>query len=276
MKIFIVGLGLIGASYAQGLKKAGHEIYASNRTKAVVAQAIKENIVEIDNDISFLSKVDLIILGLYPKHNIEFLAKHKHLLKKGQVITDVSGTKAWMTKEIEALIPEGVSYTSHHPMAGKESSGYASKDYKIFKDANFIIVKGQKSGVKDEKILKNIASDLKFGKITITDAQTHDELIAFTSQLTHVIAVSLVQSDHLKETPQATGDSYRDLTRIAKINEVMWTELFLENKEALLKKINDFEEELDKLKKHIEKDDKESIQEYLKAAKEKRKVFDET
>ncbi|BCR35478.1 prephenate dehydrogenase [Mariniplasma anaerobium] len=276
MKIFIVGLGLIGASYAQGLKKAGHEIYASNRTEAVVEQAIKEKIVEKDNDMSYLSKVDLIILGLYPKHNIEFLSKHKHLLKKGQIITDVSGTKAWMTKEIEALIPDGVSYTSHHPMAGKESSGYASKDYKIFKDANFIIVKGQKSGPKDEKILKNIASDLKFGKITITDAQTHDELIAFTSQLTHVIAVSLVHSDHLKETPQATGDSYRDLTRIAKINEVMWTELFLENKEALLKKINDFEKELDQLKKHIETNDKESIQEYLKSAKEKRKVFDET
>lgn len=276
MKIFIVGLGLIGASYAQGLKKAGHMIYASNRTESVVNQAIKEKIVEVDNDISYLSKVDLIILGLYPKHNIEFLSKHKHLLKKNQIITDVSGTKTWMTKEIEALIPDGISYTSHHPMAGKESSGYISKDYKIFKDANFIIVKGQKSGPEDEKILKNIASDLKFGKITITDAKTHDELIAFTSQLTHVIAVSLVQSDDLKETAQATGDSYRDLTRIAKINEVMWTELFLENKEALLKKINDFEKELDKLKKHIEKNDKESILEYLKSAKEKRKVFDET
>jgi prephenate dehydrogenase len=276
MKIFIVGLGLIGASYAQGLKKAGHEIYATNRTESVVKKAIKEKIVEADNDLSYLSKVDLIILGLYPKHNIEFLSKHRHLLKKGQMITDVSGTKAWMTKEIEALIPDGISYTSHHPMAGKESSGYTSKDYKIFKGANFIIIKGEKSGIDDEKILKNIASDLKFGKITITDAKTHDELIAFTSQLTHVIAVSLVQSDHLKETPQATGDSYRDLTRIAKINEVMWTELFLENKEALLKKINDFEKELDKLKNHIEKNDKDSILEYLKDAKEKRKVFDET
>lgn len=276
MKIFIVGLGLIGASYAQGLKKAGHEIYATNRTKSVIDQAIKESIIEKDNDISYLSKADLIILGLYPKHNIEFLSKHKHLLKKGQIITDVSGTKAWMTKEIEALIPEGISYTSHHPMAGKESSGYNAKDYRIFKDANFIIVKGDKSRVEDEKILKIIASDLKFGKITVTDAKTHDELIAFTSQLTHVIAVSLVQSDHLKETPQATGDSYRDLTRIAKINEIMWTELFLENKSALLKKIDDFEIELDKLKKLIKNNDKESIQAYLKNAKEKRKLFDET
>jgi prephenate dehydrogenase len=276
MKIFIVGLGLIGASYAQGLKKAGHKIYATNRTQSVIDLAIKESIVEKDNNISYLSKVDLIILGLYPKHNIEFLSSHKHLLTKGQIITDVSGTKAWMTKEIEALIPKGISYTSHHPMAGKESSGYQAKDYHIFKDANFIIVKTKKSIEEDEKILKIIASDLKFGKITVTDAKTHDELIAFTSQLTHVIAVSLVQSDHLKETPQATGDSYRDLTRIAKINEVMWTELFLENKNALLKKITDFEQELDKLKKLIKNNDKESIQAYLKNAKEKRRLFDET
>jgi prephenate dehydrogenase len=276
MKIFIVGLGLIGASYAQGLKKAGHEIYATNRTKSVIDQAIQESIIEKDNDISYLSKVDLIILGLYPKHNIEFLSQHMHLLKKGQMITDVSGTKAWMTKEIEALIPEGISYTSHHPMAGKESLGYQAKDYHIFEDANFIIVKGEKTVEEDIKILKIIASDLKFGKITVTDAKTHDELIAFTSQLTHVIAVSLVQSDHLKETPQATGDSYRDLTRIAKINEVMWTELFLENKSALLKKIEDFEIELDKLKKLIKNNDKESIQAYLKNAKEKRRLFDET
>lgn len=276
MNIFIVGLGIIGASYAQGLKKAGHKIYAFNRTKSVIQQAIEESIIEKDNDISYLSKVDLIVLALYPKHNIEFLSKHRHLIKAGQIITDVSGTKGWMTKEIEALIPSGTSYTSHHPMAGKETQGFAARDYRIFKGANFIIVKGEKSKEEDIKILKTIASDLKFGKITITDAKTHDELIAFTSQLTHVIAVSLVQSDHLIETPQATGDSYRDLTRIAKINEVMWTELFLENKVALLKKIEDFEKELDKFKTLIQKDDKVSIQTYLKNAKEKRKLFDET
>ncbi len=276
MNIFIVGLGLIGASYAQGLKKAGHKIYATNRTESVVEFAIKESIVEKDNDISYLSKADLIILALYPKHNIEFLLNHKHLLRPGQLITDVSGTKAWMTKEIEAIIPDGISYTSHHPMAGKETQGFDARDYRIFKGANFIIVKGEKSKEEDIKILKTIASDLKFGKITITDAHTHDQLIAFTSQLTHVIAVSLVQSDHLKETPQATGDSYRDLTRIAKINEIMWTELFLENKEALIKKIEDFEFELDKFKKLIQTDDKSSIQTYLKHAKEKRKLFDET
>ncbi len=275
MKVFIVGLGLIGASYAEGLKKAGHKIYAYNRTVSILEKAINENIIEKDNSIKHLETADLIILGLYPKHNIEFLKSQAHLLKKGQIITDVSGTKAWMVPEIEKILPDGISYTSHHPMAGKEISGYDAKDANIFNGANFIIVKSNKSLEIDEKILRIIANDLKFGKITVTSPNKHDELIAFTSQLTHVIAVSLVQSDHLEETPQATGDSYRDLTRIAKINETMWTELFLENKSALLQKIEDFEEQLDTLKEMIKTDDKSNIEKYLKQAKEKRKTFDD-
>ncbi len=275
MKVFIVGLGLIGASYAEGLKQAGHQVYAFNRTESIVDLAIKDGILEKDNHLHKISEVDLIVLGLYPKHNIEFLKQHLHLLKKGQIITDVSGTKVWMMDEIEKIIPNGITYTSHHPMAGKEVSGYHAKDANIFKNANFVIVKGKKSQENDEIVLRNIAKDLGFGKITVTTPTKHDELIAFTSQLTHVIAVSLVHSDHLEETKRATGDSYRDLTRIAKINENMWTELFLENKQALLKKINDFEKELDDLKKLIKNDDKEGIQTYLKEAKEKRKQFDE-
>ena len=275
MKIFIVGLGLIGASYAEGLKKKGHQIYGYNRTKRVVDLAIKEGIIEKDNSFEKISEANVIILGLYPEHNVEFLKKHQSFLRKGQLVTDVSGTKVWMMDEIEKIISESISYTSHHPMAGKEVSGYHAKDYKILGNANFIIVKGKKSLENDEIILRTIAKDLGFGKITVTTPEKHDELIAFTSQLTHVIAVSLVHSDHLEETKGATGDSYRDLTRIAKINENMWTELFLENKQALLKKISDFEKELDDLKTLIKNNDKSNIQKYLKDAKEKRKQFDD-
>ena len=176
--------------------------------------------------------------------------------------------------EIKPYIPEGVTYTSHHPMAGREKNGFHSRDVKMFEGANFIIVIGDKSKSSDIDLLKSVANDLKFGKITVTDAHTHDELIAFTSQLTHALAVALMHSDHLTETKKATGDSFRDLTRIAKINEVMWSELFLENKEALIKKINDFSHELHHLKKMIENDELESLKNYLKEAKEKRKAFD--
>jgi len=275
MKIFIVGLGLIGASYAEGLKKCGHSIYAYNRSQSVIKKAKQDKIIESDNDISYLSKADLIILSLYPIHNIEFIKKHKHLLKPNQIITDVSGTKVEMIPRIIAELPDFVSYTSHHPMAGKEISGYDAKDANLFKDANFIIVKTSKSDNRDENVLRSIAKDLKFDKITVTTPKIHDQLIAYTSQLTHVIAVSLVNSNRLEDIQNATGDSYRDLTRIAKINEVMWTELFLENKDALLNQMMHFESELKKLRLLIQSNDQQKIKSYLKKAKETRIIFDE-
>lgn len=274
MKIFIVGLGIIGASYAEGLHQKGHQIYAYNRSERPITEGIKEGFIEKDNALDKLTACDLVVLALYPKHNIEFVKNNVHLFSPGQIITDVSGTKVWMMSEIESILPKGISYTSHHPMAGKETSGYDSKDYKMFKNANFIIVPSPRSEKRDEEVLRLIANNLNFGKITVVPAQTHDELIAFTSQLTHVLAVTLMQSDRLKETKEATGDSFRDLTRIAKINETMWSELFLENKEALVGKINDFMEELKYIKELILCEDKETLMKYLKEAKEKRKDFD--
>jgi prephenate dehydrogenase len=274
MKIYIVGLGLIGASYAEGLHKNGHVVYGYDQKIENIKQAIEIGFIEKENHIEQITKVDLIILALYPKDNVTFIKNHVNLLRPGQMVTDVSGTKAWMMNEIEQILPEKISYTSHHPMAGKETNGFESRDYRMFRQANFLIVTGKRSVKKDQDILRLIANNLKFGKITVVDAKTHDELIAFTSQLTHVLAISLVQSDHLDETKHATGDSYRDLTRIAKINETMWTELFLENKDALLLKINDFMKELKHVKELLLVEDTESLTSYLKEAKEKRKSFD--
>jgi prephenate dehydrogenase len=274
MKIFIVGLGLIGASYAEGLTQSGHTVYAYDQNPEIINLAIQEGIIHRDSSIDQLSQSEVVILALYPKHNIEFIQSHHTLLRTGQLMTDVSGTKSWMMNALEKLLPDGVTYTSTHPMAGKETSGYQAKDSRIFKRANYMIVKGSRSSDEDESILRSIANDLHFGKITVVDAKTHDELIAFTSQLTHVLAVALMHTDTFKETKEATGDSFRDLTRIAKINEVMWSELFLENKQSLIDKINHFKDELDHIKKMIETDDKETLQTYLKKAKEKRKTFD--
>ncbi len=274
MRIFIVGLGLIGASYAEGLHLKGHKIYAWNRSQDKVYKAIEEGIVEKDNDLDKLTICDLVVLSLYPKHNIEFIQKYRYLFNRGQVVTDVSGTKEWMMDEILKNLPEGLSYTSHHPMAGKEISGYDAKDYRIFIDANFVMIPSEKSSQKDEVILRQIANELSFGRVLKVNAKTHDQLIAFTSQLTHIIAVALVNSDRFEETKDATGDSYRDLTRIAKINETMWAELFMENKPALLGVIRDFQNELQYMKSLILSDEKEELMKYMKRAKEKRLSFD--
>ncbi|MCF7932233.1 MAG: prephenate dehydrogenase [Acholeplasmataceae bacterium] len=274
MIIVIAGLGLIGASYAEGLHAKGHTIYAWNRSEATLQKAIDLGFVQPGPIEETLKSADVLILALYPKHNTWFIREHRAFLPPGLIITDVSGTKTKMMDEIETILPEGVFYTSHHPMAGKETSGFDVRDPLIFKRANAIIVKGPASGPSDVLVLHGLLKDLEFGRILETDRQTHDALIAFTSQLTHVLAVTLVQSDHFDETAKATGDSYRDLTRIAKINEIMWTDLFLMNKEALLDQIERFEEKLAEIKLMIKEEDRPALIETLRTAKEKRLTFD--
>ncbi len=274
MKIFIVGLGLIGASLAEGLHQKGHHIRGYDQNESIMNEAKKLGFVSEDSNLNKLKEAELVILALYPKDNVSFLENHQNLFAYGQTLTDVSGTKVWMMENIENLLPEGVSYTSVHPMAGREISGFHARSAHLFTHANLMIVKSKKSIEKDETLIRKVASDLNFGKITVTDAHTHDQLVAFTSQLTHVIAVCLMHADHEKNTKEATGDSFRDLTRIAKINEMMWSELFLENKEVLINMIELFENELDRMKSMIKTHDQDRLITYLRQAKEKRKDFD--
>lgn len=274
MKIFIVGLGLIGASYAEGLHQAGHEIYGYDQNPLWIEKAKEIGFIHHESDISMIGTVDLIILALYPKDNVAFIKKYQHLFKHGQVLTDVSGTKTWMMNEIETILKPGISYTSMHPMAGRETSGFNHRHPAMFHRANLMVIKGPRSIDRDEVLLNLIKNDLKFGKLLVTDAKTHDQLVAFTSQLTHLLAVTLMHADPLEHTKEATGDSFRDLTRIAKINEIMWSELFLENKDVLLKTIDLFTENLNYVRQMIEHDDQDSLIKFLKEAKEKRKSFD--
>lgn len=264
----------MGASYAEGLTRQGHQVFGYDYHSNIMEHAMRLGIISKESDLKKIGDADLVILALYPNDNVKFVKLYQNFFKKGQMVTDLSGTKAIMMHEIECALPKGVSYTSHHPMAGKEKNGFESRDHHMFKDANFLIVTGRRSTLGDQDTLRKIAKELKFGKISVVDAHMHDALVAYTSQLTHVLAVSLVQSDHMALTKIATGDSFRDLTRIAKINEDMWSELFLENKEQLIIKINDFMKELKHIKELILFEDQDSLKSYLKEAKEKRKSFD--
>lgn len=274
MKVFIVGLGLIGASYAEGLHIKGHEVFGYDKNPEWMEKAIALGFLQKESSLDKLGTVDLIILALYPKDNVDFVKAHQHRMTKGQVLSDVSGTKSWMMAEIESILKPGISYTSMHPMAGRETSGFNHRHKEMFHKANLMVVKGSRSLDHDEVFLNIIKNDLKFGKLLVTDAKTHDQLVAFTSQLTHLIAVSLMHTDPLEHTKEATGDSFRDLTRIAKINEIMWSELFMENKEALLHTLDLFESTLSRVRSMIKENDQASLMKFLKEAKEKRKSFD--
>lgn len=274
MKIFVVGLGLIGGSYLEGFKKQGYLVYGYDHNPLVMEKAIKYQLIDKDSSLEKISIADLIILALYPQDNIRFVKEHKHLFAKHQLITDVSGTKMDVVREIENTLDENIAYTSHHPMAGKETKGFDVRDANIFHGANFLIVKTKRTKPIDEIILKKLAQDLGFKHTISVTPKEHDELIAFTSQLTHILAVGLVNSDSHEQTKYATGDSYRDLTRIAKINETLWAELFLENKDALINQINVFESSINHLKQLLMDEDKEELINALKKAKEKRESFD--
>lgn len=260
MNVLIVGLGLMGGSYAMGLTKAGHKVYAVDTNGDSIKYGIENNII-IDGSTEasrFIPNADLIIIGLYPNYIIEFIKKYNNLFKNNQIITDLCGIKTYFLNEAQSII-KNAEYISHHPMAGREKSGVSNANIEMFKGANFLVTPTKKNTIKAIDLIKEIGKILGFGRISVVTPEKHDEIIAYTSQLTHAIAVSLVNADKDIDTRNYVGDSYRDLTRIAKINEELWSELFFDNKEALLKKISDFEAELDDIKNAINNNDKEAL-----------------
>lgn len=275
MKICIAGLGLIGGSYAMGLSLKGHEVYGIDKDYSAIQYAkeqgyIKDGFVE---DHSILAVCDCIILAIYPQAILEFLKQNNKYFHSNQVITDVCGIKSSFVRKATLLVGEA-TYLSHHPMAGKEKVGIQFADSHIFAGANFLITPLEEKPSYAIDMLKSLAKDLEFGRISIISLEKHDQMIGFTSQLTHAIAVALVNSDHNKDTASFIGDSYRDLTRIAMINESLWSELFLENKEYLLDHIKNFEKELDILKKALIENDKEALCTQFKNSKETRKKME--
>ena len=270
MDILIVGLGLIGASYAEGLKKSGHTIYGVDVSEDTLNYALEHKMVDFasKNPLDFISKAKLIIIGLYPKLILDFVKTYNPYFNKNQIITDVCGIKTEYVYDAIKLTTNA-TYIAHHPMAGREKVGITFATSEIFKKANFLIC-NVNNKEEDINILKSVAKDLGFARISVISPEKHDKMIGFTSQLTHAIAVSLVNSDTEADTKLFIGDSYRDLTRIAMINEELWSELFLSNKKYLLDEIKNFEEELDKLKLALKNEDSEALKQIFRNSKKKR------
>ena len=267
MNILVVGLGLIGASYAKGLKNKGHYIYGVDINYETINYALINNIVdEASLDAKdFIPKSDLIIIGLYPFNILDFLNKYHNLFNDKQIITDVCGVKRCFVEEAKK-ISKPAKYISHHPMAGREKVGIEYSDPTIFKKANFLIVNDDVND-KGIEVLKEIAKDLEFNRISVISPEKHDKMIGFTSQLTHAIAVALVNSDTEDDTINFIGDSYRDLTRIAKINKDLWSELFFSNKDYLINELDNFVTELEKIRTALDTNDEELLKEQFVSAK---------
>lgn len=262
LTVTVVGLGVIGGSFAESLTNMGFrtiygiDIDEDTLIKAKERGIITEGFIKTKEP---LQKSDLVIVTLYPNLMKSFFANNMENFKDGAIITDVVGIKGKIIEDIRPIIDKSekkIDFIFGHPMAGREKRGIDFSDSNVFKNANYIVIKDEKNKKENLELLEKIIIKMGFKSVSFLTAEEHDEIIAFTSQLTHVIAVSLVNSDNQKyDTNRFVGDSYRELTRIAKINEDLWSELFMGNKENLLTMIQQFEDELDIIKEALKKGD---------------------
>ena len=274
-KILIVGLGLIGGSYAMALSKKGYEVGAITLNQEDISYAINNKIIahgQVNVDKDYVSQFDIVIFALYPKVLLDWVNNYHTYFKKGAIISDVTGIKKEIVYKIQDVLKD-CEFIGAHPMAGKEVYGVINASDTLFKKANYIVTPTNKNSKGAIDIAISIGEELEFANISILTPEKHDEMIAYLSQLTHCIAVSLMtcsENEHLKEY---TGDSFRDLTRIANINEDMWSELFLMNKEELLKQMDLFTNEFNKLKQTIKDEDVESMKDLMRLSTKRRKYF---
>ncbi len=275
-RFLIVGLGLLGGSYAIALKKQGHTVTAITRNPDTIAYAkergwIDEGTTEVDA--TLIGAADIVIFALYPRVFVEWIREHGHLFSENTVITDVTGVKSCLVYEIQSMLPDKVEFIAAHPMAGKEVSGIENSDDAIFKGANYLVVPTEANTPEGIELCKQLGVILGFAKVSVLSPEKHDAMIAFLSQLTHCIAVSLMCANDDPDLVQYTGDSFRDLTRIANINDEMWSELFLLNKEALLREMDAYRETFDALYTCIQQDDRETMREMMRLSTERRRQF---
>ena len=277
MKILIVGLGVIGGSYAMALKEAGYEeVYGIDNNLDTLKKAEKLNIIKKGylNPKEILKEIDLIIISLYPRLVKNFVLENKEYLKDGAIITDATGIKEHFIDDILNILPEGIDFIFGHPMAGREKKGidFASKE--VFKGANYLITVTSYNKEENIKLIEELALNLGFKKVRRISPDYHDKMISFTSQLPHAIAVALINSDEEgRDTGSFIGDSYRDLTRIANINEDLWSELFLGNKENLLESIESFLVEINNIKNCLVDEDQEKLKQLFVKSTKRRELL---
>ena len=276
-KILIVGLGLLGGSYARVLKRFGFHISAITKEQSSIDYAINEGIIdegstELDEEI--IGNADLVIFALYPHVFVEWIEKNQKLLKSGAIITDVTGVKRSIVYKIQDVLRDDVEFIAAHPMAGREVSGVENSTDKMFQGANYIVTPTDKNTTEAINTCLELGRLLGFSNVTTLSPEEHDEMIGFLSQLTHCIAITLMTCNDRENMEKFTGDSFRDLTRIARINDLMWSELFVANKDALLSQMDMFMDKFKELKTMLETEDIDGMRKMMRHSTERRALFD--
>ena len=266
MNVLICGLGLIGASLAKTLKKnTNHTVLGWNRTPSVTEKALRDKVIDRTGDLDEMMKeADVTFVNFYPEAIVPFILEHKDSFKKDSIVTDSCGIKTKICKEMEKQEGLNFYFIGAHPMAGREVSGYDNSLDNLFDNASFICTPFESTPRNKTDALVGLAQEMGFKRTVVTTPEHHDEMIAFTSQIAHVLACSYVLSPLAPMHAGYSAGSYRDVSRVARINAEMWTELFLDNKEPLVREIDDLVSNLMKFKYNIVNGDGEALTALMK------------
>lgn len=276
-KILIVGLGLMGGSYARALSEQGYEVGALDKRRESIDFARTKGWIRhggTDVNAAYVGQFDLIVFALYPHVFVEWIRDYQHLLKPGALLTDVTGVKQQIVDVVQGMLREDLEYIGAHPMAGREVSGVEHANCEMFQNANYIVTPTERNTPEAIAACRHLGEILGFRTITELSTQEHDEMIGFLSQLTHCIAVSLMVCKDSVHLSDYTGDSFRDLTRIAKINDEMWSELFTLNRPALLAQMDAFAETFNTLREALARGDTDKMRSMMQKSTQRRKTFD--
>ena len=259
------------------LSAKGYEVGAVTLEQASVDYALAHGIIAhgtTEVRAEYVGQFDVVVFALYPKLFIEWVEKYQNLLKKGAILTDVTGVKGEVVYPVQEMLREDLEFIGAHPMAGREVYGVENANTLMFRGANYIVTPTERNTEEAISLCEALGRELGFARISRLAPREHDEMIGFLSQLTHCIAVSLMTCKDSEDLVAYTGDSFRDLTRIARINEDMWSELFLMNKETLLQEIDGFSDQLGKLRESLADGDAEALKEMMRLSTQRRRLFD--
>lgn len=277
MNFCIVGLGLLGGSYAMALTEKGHTVTAVDVRGEAIDWARRRGIITegaTDGFEPLLEQADAVVVCLYPDVAAPWLREHQKHFKPGVLITDVCGVKGHYVDEVQSFLREDAEFIACHPMAGREVSGVEYADCAMFRVANFLITPTAKNTRRGIAFAHALADDLGFARVTELTCAEHDKVIGYVSQLTHAIAVSLMNANDDPHLVDYTGDSFRDLTRIAKINDKLWSELFFANREVLCDEIDAFTASLLDLREKLATGDEAGLRALFVKSTERRRLFD--
>jgi len=277
MRILIVGLGLIGGSYAKALIKKGYHVSAITRSASTIEYALKNGIInegttQIDPEL--IGRADIVVFALYPHIFLDWLNENQQYLKPGAVLTDVTGVKCSIVYRVQEILRGDVEFIAAHPMAGREVYGVENSDETIFRKANYIVTPTEKNTEEAVSLCEDLGWELGFARVSRLSPEKHDDMIGFLSQLTHCIAISLMNCNDTPGMEAYTGDSFRDLTRIARINDKMWAELFMCNREMLLHHMDAFSETFAQFRQMLENSDVEGMRQAMQHSTARRALFD--